>query len=132
VNDLRVRVESDGDHENYPIGEVLAHYGWDGQERGWTVWRKVHCPFHIDRTASGAINHDLNAYRCFSCDAAGNSVTLVMKVERLEANEAVEFLQRTVQAEPSKQSAAQASEACPWERSKPRKQRLPWEPGWWT
>jgi hypothetical protein len=124
VSDLSITVRpEEGDHQNYPIAEVLALYGWDGVERGWTDWRKTHCPFHVDNTPSGAVNHQLNSYRCFSCGAAGNSVTLVMKIEGIDQNEAV----RKLKGEVNGTAPVKSEERVPWEQRSRPSRIPPWE-----
>ena len=104
------------DHDNWPIEDVLDRYGWDGRLLSRRKWSRVRCPFHIDRNPSAAISHELNSFRCFSCDRSGNSVTLVMAEEGLTAEQAVAFLDAELEGVSQN------------DRSKPRKQYIPWEP----
>lgn len=116
------RTTADSEHDNWAIEQLLMHYGWDGQERGpRRMWTRVRCPFHYDRNASAGVSYELNSFNCMGCDASGNSVTLVMQQEGLEAREAVEWLDSTIdRPEGSKPEASER-------RSRP-KQRIPWEP----
>lgn len=51
------------------------------------------CPIHsVDKTPSFCIYEQSNSYFCFSCKASGDSISLVMEMERLSFPEAVEFL----------------------------------------
>ncbi len=116
------RTTADTDHDNWPIDDVLAHYGWDGTIRGPSrQWSRVRCPFHYDQNASAGVSYELNSFRCMGCDAAGNSVTLVMQQEGLEAREAVEWLDRQIdRPEHTKPEGS--------EKKRRPKQRIPWEP----
>lgn len=49
----------------------------------------IHCPKHIDKTASLCINKNSNYYHCFSCGRTGNLVTWLMDFEGLKYNDAV-------------------------------------------
>ena len=84
--------EYENDHTNWPIRDVLEQYGWDGQVRGRPPWHSTRCPWHLDRNPSAGVSDAHNSFRCFSCDRAGNSVTLVMHEEGLDAAGAVEWL----------------------------------------
>lgn len=37
----------------------------------------MRCFAHEDRTASAAVNHEFNAYRCHSCELHGDSLKLL-------------------------------------------------------
>lgn len=114
------RGTEDSDHTNWPIEQVLDHYGWDGVARGTRRWVRVRCPWHLDRTPSAALSYELNAFRCFSCDRAGNSVTLTMAEEGLDAREAVEWL--------SERFGADDGVPAPRAPRESRGPRIPWEP----
>lgn len=98
----------DRDHTNWPIEEVLARYGWDGQsKRGSRGWINVRCPFHHDSKIGNAGYHTgMNSFNCQACGVAGNSVTLVMAVQRLGEEEAVEWLTSQIAAGTGKQAVA--------------------------
>ena len=49
----------------------------------------AHCPLHIDKTPSLAINPDNNRFYCHSCGAGGTIIQWLEKVEHLEYDEAV-------------------------------------------
>ena len=70
-----------------PISRVLAHYG-AGKVPAGRGWRKMNCPFHGDRHASGSVNHDLNAFNCFACDVTGNIYNIIMIQEGVSYHEA--------------------------------------------
>lgn len=49
------------------------------------------CPFHEDKTPSFIINKN-NTFKCFSCQAYGDSIDFIMKLNSLNFIEAVKFL----------------------------------------
>lgn len=53
---------------------------------------KALCPFHNDHHASLSFDPRRNAFRCFVCDAHGNSIDLVMRHLRLDFGEACRWL----------------------------------------
>jgi len=53
---------------------------------------KACCPFHQEKTASFMVSPDRQIYHCFGCGESGNAFKFLMRYERLEFPEAVEFL----------------------------------------
>jgi len=53
---------------------------------------KANCPFHHEKTPSFMVSPDKQIFHCFGCGAGGNAIGFLMKHERLEFPEAVEFL----------------------------------------
>ncbi len=53
---------------------------------------KAVCPFHQDNNPSLSISPNKQIYRCFSCGAAGNVITFVMKYNNITFYEAVKEL----------------------------------------
>ncbi len=51
---------------------------------------KALCPFHDDHNPSMSVKN--NRYRCWSCGAKGDSINLVMELQKLEFREAVKYL----------------------------------------
>ena len=43
-----------------------------------TGWVRMRCPFHSDRRASAAVNHELNAFSCQGCGVKGDGYALLM------------------------------------------------------
>ena len=64
------------------FGKVLAHYGIETSGRGEQV--KGRCPFHDDRKPSLTVNTDKNLFHCFACEASGNIVDFVVRIEDLK------------------------------------------------
>jgi DNA primase len=70
-----------------PIGRLLEHYGAKRVPSG-KGWKKINCPFHGDKHASAAVNHDLNVFNCFACDVAGDVYKIIMIQEGVNFREA--------------------------------------------
>lgn len=75
------------------IHELLRHYGAVAEPppKG-TGWISAPCPFHQDRRPSASINHDLQRFRCHSCDVAGDVIDVVEQVEHLTTKEAMAWI----------------------------------------
>jgi len=52
------------------------------------------CPFHGEKTPSFNVNSDRQAFYCFGCQAGGNAITFLMKIENLSFPEAARALAR--------------------------------------
>jgi DNA primase len=52
------------------------------------------CPFHGEKTPSFNVNPDRQAFYCFGCQAGGNAITFLMKIENLTFPEAARALAR--------------------------------------
>jgi DNA primase len=50
------------------------------------------CPFHDERTPSFSVNPSEKLYYCFGCQAGGDAIEFVRRVENLEFSQAVEWL----------------------------------------
>ena len=53
---------------------------------------KSTCPFHHEKTPSFMISPDRQIYHCFGCGESGNAFKFLIRHERMEFREAVEFL----------------------------------------
>jgi len=53
---------------------------------------KTLCPFHHEKTPSFMVNPDKQIFHCFGCGAGGNVFNFLMRHERMEFPEAVEYL----------------------------------------
>ena len=69
---------------------VLTHYGMEPKHLD-SSWRSVLCPFHGDIRPSARAKD--TGFACLACGIKGNVITLVMKVEQVEANRAFEILE---------------------------------------
>lgn len=56
--------------------------------------KRIHtsCPFHDEKKPSFVIYKDTNSYCCFSCQAAGDNIDFVMKLNGCEFVDAVKFI----------------------------------------
>ena len=53
------------------------------------------CPFHSEKTPSFTVNEERGLFHCFGCGAGGTVFHFLMRVERLEFQEAVEQLAKS-------------------------------------
>lgn len=57
---------------------------------------KAQCPFHAEKTASLMVSPEKQIFKCFGCDAGGDVIEFLMRIENLNFPEALEMLaQRT-------------------------------------
>ena len=94
--------------DKHPIIPILEHYGAENVSE-YHGWRKLKCPFHGDSTASATVNSEINAFKCFACDMAGDTYTIIMKKEGVEFREAYEIAERLSGVSGVKLSKASAS-----------------------
>lgn len=66
---------------------------------------KTLCPFHHEKTPSFVVNPDKQIYHCFGCGAGGNVFGFLMRHERMEFPEAVEYLAKKAGVEIPKKEA---------------------------
>jgi len=78
--------------EKHKVSDYLAYLGASLPSDGHG-WRKMRCPFHEDRTASSAINFELNRFKCHGCGVAGDIYDLIKHKRGGTLNEAIEFAQ---------------------------------------
>ena len=73
--------------KDVPIEDILA-------ERGIQVLRhKALCPFHNEKTPSFSVGFKgKNRYKCFGCGESGDSVELVMKLDKVDFATAIRNL----------------------------------------
>ena len=50
------------------------------------------CPFHSEKSPSFTVYPANNSYYCFGCGAGGDQINFIMRMERLDYPDAVEFL----------------------------------------
>ena len=82
--------------DKHPIKPVLEHYGLQTFEDHRTGWVKVKCPFHDDSHASAAVNFDADQFKCFACQAGGDTYKIIMDKEGMDFREAVIFAETIV------------------------------------
>ena len=68
---------------NLPIGPILEHYGANVPDlTPGCRWKPIRCVFHDDQNASASVNY--TGYKCHSCPAHGNAVTLIAWKEKID------------------------------------------------
>ncbi|MFJ2650851.1 CHC2 zinc finger domain-containing protein [Streptomyces sp. NPDC087420] len=72
-----------------PLVPILLHYGvdLDGNRWGNTA---VLCPVHSERRPSMTVNVDKGVFFCFSCDAKGTALNLIMAMEGCSRGDALD------------------------------------------
>lgn len=53
---------------------------------------KANCPMHSEKTPSFVVSPSKQIYHCFGCGVGGDSIGLVMEIEKLSYPEAIEKL----------------------------------------
>jgi len=53
---------------------------------------RARCPFHNEKTPSFYVNQEKQIFHCFGCNAGGNAITFVMRIEGINYPEAVKKL----------------------------------------
>lgn len=69
------------------IVEVIGSYVPDLKRAGANY--KAPCPFHQEKTPSFTVNPSLQIFKCFGCGKAGDVISFIQEVERLEFPEAL-------------------------------------------
>lgn len=54
------------------------------------------CPFHNEKTPSFHVNADRQYFHCFGCNAGGDVITFVMKMQNMSFSDAVAYLAESV------------------------------------
>ncbi len=54
------------------------------------------CPFHNEKTPSFHVNGERKFFHCFGCNAGGDVITFIMKIENLSFSDAVTYLAESV------------------------------------
>ena len=68
--------------EQADFERILSHYGIKLQRDGLKEGQfKGLCPFHDDHSPSMKVNINKNIFHCFACEAGGNVLEFVMKME---------------------------------------------------
>ncbi len=96
-----------------PIEDIASRLGLDVRHH------KALCPFHNDHHASLSFNVRKNTYRCFVCDAHGDTIDLVHHILHKDFKEACQWLSGSDQwSVASGQMLAQPSEERVFDASK--------------
>lgn len=80
-----------------PIVPVLEHYGAEMSSARWGQ-QQVLCPVHGERRPSLTVNVEKAVAFCFACQFKGGAIQLVMAMETCSRAEALERLERILQA----------------------------------
>lgn len=69
-------------------------------------WFNTHCllPTHEDNNPSFGVNANNNTFKCFGCGEKGSVIDLVMKVEGINLNQAVQYLLNYLNIQPNTES----------------------------
>jgi DNA primase len=78
------------------IGEYV-----DLKRAGTSVYRGL-CPLHQEKTASFTVNPVRQTFHCFGCSSGGDVFTFIMKHQRVEFPDALEFLAKKAGVEIAK------------------------------
>jgi DNA primase len=76
--------------EKHSIEDVIKHYGGK-LPYGRNGWVKMRCCFHDDSHASAVINLQENVFKCFACDAQGDTYDIIMQQEGISFVKAKQF-----------------------------------------
>lgn len=71
------------------IVELIGSYVPDVQRAGSNF--RARCPFHNEKTPSFMINPSLQIYKCFGCGKAGDAISFIEEIERVEFPEALKI-----------------------------------------
>ena len=72
------------------IEDLLAERGVVMKVKGNELWGL--CPFHKEKTPSFSVQPETQVYYCFGCQARGDAITLVAKMDGISVGEAMEKL----------------------------------------
>jgi len=74
--------------DRHNLVEVVQQYGIILKKRGKNYVGL--CPFHNEKTASFNVNEKL--FHCFGCDKAGDVITFVQEIEKVDFRKALDIL----------------------------------------
>lgn len=86
INDDDVKAVRDA----VPIDAVVSDYLQLRNAGGGNL--KGLCPFHDEKSPSFQVSPSKGLYHCFGCQAGGDTLDFVMKIDHLSFSEAVERL----------------------------------------
>lgn len=67
--------------QNTDLVALFNSYGYKAELKGKDFFTK--CPFHKDDTASLSISKEKGVFHCFGCNAKGNAIQLVERIEQV-------------------------------------------------
>src|SRR4030067_3230781 len=76
----------------HDLREVIESYGVTLKKKGSNYVGL--CPFHKEKTPSFTVNPKTNLYHCFGCNAGGDVIGFICKMDGIGFKEAVEKLNR--------------------------------------
>lgn len=76
LDDLKIKIK-----EEIPISSIIGSY--ISMKKSGATYLSL-CPFHSDSKPSMHINDNKKMFKCFACDAAGDSIGFVMKYRSLD------------------------------------------------
>ena len=76
------------------------------------------CPFHNEKTPSFSVSPQRGIFRCFGCEAGGNVISFVMKIENISFYEAVQKLAEAANITLPKASSYNGEDAAKAKRQK--------------
>lgn len=84
---------------DFPIVPVLEYFGFDNLDPEEHGWKQTLCAFHGERNPSSSYRTDTNYFHCFSCEAKGDAIQLLMDQEGLDFKDAVSLAEDLTGAE---------------------------------
>ena len=87
-----------------PIEPILLELGADHVPTGFG-WIRMRCPFHDDTSASAAVDHERNAFRCHGCDVRGDSLKLLQTQLGLSFIEALDRAKELTGVQPGQRKS---------------------------
>src|SRR3990170_7313507 len=77
---------------SHDLMTVVSSYGVSLKKKGSNYVGL--CPFHKEKTPSFTVNPKTNLYHCFGCNAGGDVISFICKMDNISFREAVEKLNR--------------------------------------
>jgi len=74
----------------HPIDQLIESYGIQLKKKGNALMGK--CPFHDDSTPSLSVSPEKGLWNCFGCNAGGDAITWVEKIEGCDRKTAIDRL----------------------------------------
>lgn len=87
-DDSKINIEAT---KAVPIVEILKRYGYEIKKNSHSI-AYICCPFHNEKTPSGAIYKNNNHFYCFGCHRHADPLDIVMHIEGVKLPEAYKIL----------------------------------------